>query len=504
MGEDSENPVLAIRGIPAWDRIRPEHVEPAIRSVLAELGDELVRLEAALEASPEPGWDDVVPALERLGDRLERPWSAVRHLMGVRNSEALREAHAAVQGEVVAFGLRVGQSPAIYAALEAFAGSAAFARSGPVQQRIVHNLIRDAEHAGVGLGGEERERFNAIQGELAALATQFTNHVLDATRAFGLTLRDPDEVEGLPESARRLAAHAAREAGEEGATAEAGPWRIGLDLPSFVPFLENARRRDLRERLYRAYVTRASDGELDNAPLIARILALRHEMAGLLGYRSYAALSLSSKMALDVASVRQLLEQLRDASYDAARREHDELAAFARAHAEHPQSEPLALWDVSFWAERLREERFAYSEEALRPWFPLPVVQRGLFDLAFRLFGVRIEAADGEAPVWHPDVRYFRVRDERGEPVASFFLDPYSRPGEKNGGAWMDECVVRSRLLAAPGEGCRLPVAHMVCNQSPPVDGRPSLMSFHEVQTLFHEFGHALQHMLTRVDTNQA
>ncbi len=504
MGEASENPLLDIRGIPAWDRIRPEHVEPAVRSLLAGLAGELSGLEASLEAVREPGWDDIVPPLERLGDGLERPWSAVRHLMGVRNSEPLRKAHEAVQGEVVAFGLRVAQSPALYAALEALEAGPGFARLEPWQQRIVRNLIRDARHAGVGLRGAERERFNAIQGELAALATRFTNHVLDATRAFALTLRDPAEVAGLPDSARRLAAQSARAADEEGASAEAGPWRITLDLPSFVPFMENARRRDLREALYRAYVTRASEGDLDNAPLIARILALRREMAELLGYRSYAELSLSSKMAGDVGSVRRLLEQLRDASWEAARRELDELAAFAKVHPEVPQPEPLALWDVSFWAERLREERFAYSEEELRPWFPLPVVLDGLFDLAARLFGVRVEEADGQAPVWNPDVRYFTVRGEKGEPVASFFLDAYSRPGEKNGGAWMDECVVRSKLLAAPGEACRLPVAHVVCNQSPPVDDRPSCMSFHEVETLFHEFGHALQHMLTRVDTGLA
>jgi oligopeptidase A len=205
-------------------------------------------------------------------------------------------------------------------------------------------------------------------------------------------------------------------------------------------------------------------------------------------------------MAADVGEVERLLERLREASFGAAKRELEELSVFAASHPGLARSEPLALWDVAFFSERLRESRYAYSEEDLRPFFPLPVVLEGLFALAGRLFGIRVEAADGEAPVWHPDVRFFALLDASGDRIAHFYLDPYSRPGEKNGGAWMDECVGRSRLLAGPGQACRLPVAHVVCNQQPPVEGRPSLMSFAEVQTLFHEFGHALQHMLTTVE----
>jgi oligopeptidase A len=519
VNDASENPVLELAGdgacLPAWDRIRPEHVEPAIRGVLGELEDELTQLESALApwletageqpgAGAAPDWSSIVEPLERLGDRLERPWSAVRHLMGVQNSDALRDAHRAMQAEVVAFGLRVGQSPAIFAALTALHEGEGWQRLEAGQRRIVTNLLREARHAGVGLEGATRERFNEIQTELAELGTRFTNQVMDATKAFALTLRSAEEVAGLPESARQLAAQSAREAGEEGASAEVGPWRVTLDQPSFRPFMEHARRRDLREKLYRAYLTRAGEGELDNGPLIEKILALRAENAALLGYGSFAELSLASKMAADVAAVEALLEQLREASFDAARQELEELASFANAHPEYPQREPLALWDVMFWAERLREERYAYSEEELRPWFPLHVVLDGLFDLARRLFEVKVEAADGDAPIWHEDVRFFRVRNDQGDVIASFYLDPYSRPGEKNGGAWMDECVSRTRLLAPPGESCRLPVAHVICNQAPPVDGKPSCMSFMEVQTLFHEFGHSLQHMLTTVDDGLA
>lgn len=513
----TNNPLLAHQahrtgGLFAYDAIRPEHVVPGIRALLATLGEELTTLEREVE----PTWGGLIEPLERMGDHLEAPWSAVRHLVGVKNSDALREAHAEVQGDVVAFGLRVGQSPVIYEALQKLESDAKGDALDGAQSRIVESLLREARHAGVGLEEPERERFNAIQAELAALGTQFMNHVLDATKAFGLVLSDESDVEGIPESLRQLAAQNAREHGADGATAERGPWRLTLDIPSFQPFLQHARRRDLREKLYRAYITRASSGssgsgsdsdagsDSDNGPIITKILALRSEKAKLLGYSSYAELSLSAKMAPDVAAVEELLEQLRGASWGAAERDFETLAEFAGTHPEFPQREPLAHWDVAFWAERLREARYDYSEEALRPWFPLPVVLNGLFDLARHLFGVTIDAADGEAPIWHPDVRFFHVRDEQGERIASFYLDPYSRPSEKNGGAWMDECVTRSALLAGPGEAVRCPVAHMVCNQAPPLEGKPSLMSFLEVTTLFHEFGHALQHMLTRVSRGMA
>jgi len=491
-----QNPLLAYSDLPAFDRIRVEHIIPGIRQLLAELDAELHDLEAKLE----PSWEGIVEPLERIGDRLALAWGVVGHLMGVRNSDALRAAHAEVQGEVVIFALRLAQSEVLYRGLEALRQGEGFAALDAGQQRIVERLLLEARLAGVGLTGEARQRFNGIQTELAELSTHFDNHVLDATKAFSLTLRDPNEVEGLPESLLQLSAQAAREAGEEAATAEGGPWRITLDLPSYIPFMEHGRRRDLREKLYRAYIARASDGELDNAPLIDRILELRVEMAGLLGFESYAEVSLASKMAADVDAVERLLEDLRGASYDAAERDLADLQEFAHRNGELADAETLAHWDLAFWAERLREHRFAYSEEELRPYFPLPRVLDGLFALTKRLFGVEIELADGEAPIWHSDVRFFRVRDEAGGEIAAFYLDPYSRPGEKQGGAWMDECIGRSRLLAPPGRDVRLPVAYLVCNGTPPVDDKPSLMSFEEVMTLFHEFGHGLQQMLTRVD----
>jgi len=487
------NPLLIGRGLPPFDQIRPEHVVPAITELLQTLTVDLDRLEAGLE----PTWEGLVEPLEELGDRLTWTWGAVNHLMGVKNSRELREAHQAVQPQVIQFITRLNQSQALYQGFKALKAQHWDALDS-AQQRIVEAAIRDAEYAGVGLEGEAKERFNAIQLELAELGTQFSNHVLDATKAFALTLAKPEEVEGLPASLKALAAQSAQAAGEENATPESGPWRITLDAPSYLPFMQHSRRRDLREKLYRAYVSRAAAGEMDNRPLIDRILALRQEMAKLLNFDTYAELSLARKMAPSVAAVDQLMEELRSASYDAAKAEQVDLEAFAQSHGER---EPLMHWDVAFWAERMREEKYDLNDEVLRPYFPLDQVLNGLFGLAQRLFGVAIAPADGEAPLWHPDVRYFQVADETGTPIAYFYLDPYSRPAEKRGGAWMDDCLNRTRLRS--GE-IRLPVAYLVCNQSPPVGETPSLMTFREVETLFHEFGHGLQHMLTRVNYGSA
>lgn len=484
------NPLHLAGELPRFDLFSPSHVVPGIRTLIESLDSELTELEDRLT----PTWAGLIEPLEAMGERLGFGWGLVGHLMGVQNSDALREAHAEVQAEVIGFGLKVAQSRPIFSALEALQESDAFASLEPPQRRIIESQLTEARHAGVGLSKSDRARFNEINAELAELATRFSNHVLDATKAFGLVLTDPAEMAGTPESLRQLAAQNALESGEEGATPESGPWRITLDAPVLMPFLEHGERRDLREQLYRAYVTRAGSGELDNTPLIEGILALRQEMATLLGFDCYAALSIDSKMASSIEVVDDLLESLRVASIDSAKADLESLQSYAEGLG---QSEPLALWDVGFYSERLREERFDYSEEELRPYFPMPKVLDGLFALAGRLFGVSIEAADGEAAVWNSDVRFFRVNDEAGNRLAAFFLDPYSRPGDKRGGAWMDECLGRMRR---EGEEPRNPVAYLVCNQTPPVGDQPSLMTFDEVLTLFHEFGHGLQHMLTRVD----
>ncbi len=492
----AENPLLIGKGLPPFDRIAPEQVVPAFTELLAELEAELEKIETNLS----PTWEGLVEPLTQLEERLGWSWSIVGHLMGVKNSPELRQAHETIQPKLVQFSNRASQSQPIYKGYKALRAGETWNALESAQQRIVEAAIRNAELAGVGLEGEARDRFNAIQLELAERSTMFSNNLLDATKAFKLELTHPDDVAGLPASALSLAAQTARQEGAESATAEAGPWVITLDYPSFVPFMQHARRRDLRERVYRAFISRAASGDLDNNPIIERILALRQQKAALLGFANYAELSLAQKMAPSTAAVEVLLEELRQASYEAAARDSSELQAFVASKGA-PEADNLQQWDIAFWSERQREEKYAINAEALRPYFPLPRVLEGLFGLAQRLFGVKIAPADGEAAVWHPDARYFRIFDAEGTAIASFFLDPYSRPGEKRGGAWMADCINRGRETAPDGAlQTRLPVAYLTCNQMPPVDGRPSLMDFDEVMTLFHEFGHGLQHMLTRVD----
>ena len=493
------NPLLDQSGLPRFDDIRPEAVEPAVRLLLEELGAEL----ESLEASMPRGYEQIIGPLEAINDRLAFSWGIVGHLMGVQNSDALRDAHDAVQSDVVAFGLRLGQSQEIYRGLVALRDGAEFDGLGPVGKRVVEGLIREATHAGVALEGAAQERFQAVAQELARLGTQFSQNVLEATRSFAREINNPAQMEGTPETLREITAQSARSAGHADATAADGPWRLTLDAPSLIPYLEHGPDRTIREELYRAHVSKASAEPVDNSPLIDRILILRREMAELLGYANYAELSLSSKMAPDSNAVKVLLEQLRLASFSAAEDDLAEIKRFAQAR-DKLQAEMIRPWDVAYYAERVREARFDYSEEDLRPYFPFDRVLEGLFGLAKRLFGVDIEAADGEAAVWHADVRFFRVRDDRGDAIAYFYLDPYSRPGEKRGGAWMDECIGRSRRLSSTDEEPRRPVAYLVCNQTPPVEGQPALMSFSEIETLFHEFGHGLQHMLTRVDEGLA
>ncbi|MBI5015059.1 MAG: M3 family metallopeptidase [Deltaproteobacteria bacterium] len=495
------NPLLRLGDrLPAFDRITPAHVEPAICGLCERVSTGFEGLERDLEAAGSPSWEGTLTRLHDLVEPLRLAWGVVNHLMAVRNSPELRAAHQAVQPEVVRLFVRVGQSRPLYEALGRLRAEEAWAALDATQRRVVENERRDMELSGVGLEGAARERFQAVSLELSELSTRFSNQLLDATKAFELLLTHSDEVAGLPASARAVAAAGARAHGHAGATPEAGPWRISLDAPSFGPFLEHARRRDLREALYRAFVARASSEPQDNRPLLERILALRQELAKLLGRRTYAEVSLAAKMAGHVAAADALLDRLRAAARPRAEEEHRELTAFAREKS-GDASLALALWDVPFWAERLREVRYAYTDEELRPYFALPRVLDGLFALAERLFGVRITAADGEAPVWHADVRYFRLAEaESSAELASFYLDPYSRPADKRGGAWMDTCL--DRLVTE--WGVRRPVAYLVCNQTPPVGGTPSLMTFREVETLFHEFGHGLQHLLTTVDHPQA
>jgi oligopeptidase A len=485
----TNNPLLIGKGLPPFDKIEPSHVVPAMSELLKELETDL----ANLEANVTPTWEGLVEPLTAMEEKLGWSWGIVGHLMGVKNSPELREAYEKMQPEVVKFYNQLSQSKPLYEAFKELRHSEDWDKFEPAQQRIIESSLRDFELSGVGLEGETKERFNQIQLELAELSTKFSNNVLDATKAFKLKLTDKKDVDGLPDSALSLMAQTAKAEGEENATPENGPWVVTLDYPSYIPFMKYAKSSELREKLYKAFISRASGGELDNKSHIDRILELRKEQANILGFDTFAELSLARKMAPSVEAVEKLHEDLRVASYEAAVKEFEELKAFAG-------TDDLKHWDITYWAERQKEAKFEFNEEELRPYFPLTQVLASLFGLAKRIFGVTIIPADGQAPVWHEDVHYFQINNERGEAIAHFYLDPYSRPAEKRGGAWMDDCIGRAKMTVEGKTSTRLPVAYLICNQTPPVGDKPSLMTFMEVTTLFHEFGHGLQHMLTIVD----
>ncbi|XP_073044818.1 probable cytosolic oligopeptidase A [Primulina eburnea] len=492
--ESGSNPLLEEFYFPPFDSILPKHVRPGIRALLKQLELELEELERTVE----PTWPKLVEPLERIVDRMAVVWGAVSHLKAVKDNADLRAAIEEVQPDKVAFELKLGQSKPIYHAFKAIRESSEWDTLSDARKRIVESHLKDAVLSGIALGDDEREEFNKIEQELAKLSQKFGENVLDATKKFEKLIIEKKDIEGLPATALGLAAQTAVSKGHENATAESGPWIITLDAPSFMAVMQHAKNRTLREEVYKAYVARASSGDMDNTSIIDQILKLRLEKAKLLGYNNYAEVSMETKMAT-VEKAGELLEKLRSASWDPAVQDMEDLKIFSRNQGA-PEADNLNHWDISFWSERLRESKYEINEEELRPYFSLPKVMDGLFSLAKHLFGINIEQADGTAPVWNSDVRFYRVNDSFGTPLAFFYFDPYSRPSEKRGGAWMDEVVGRSRVMSRDGCTARLPVAHMVCNQMPPVGDKPSLMTFREVETVFHEFGHALQHMLTRQD----
>jgi len=487
-----ENPLLLDTYFPRFDAVEASHVVPGIRKLLGDLNAEI----DALEDNIVPTWEGLVTPLEVITDKLSKAWGTVSHLKAVKDTKELREAVEEVQPEQVKLGLRLSQSKPIYEGFKSLREGSAWDSMTEGQKRVVEGELRDFVLGGVALEGDAKERFNEIQQELSQLSTKFSNNILDATKAFKKLITDKADIDGLPPSALALAAQTAQSEGHKKATPEEGPWLFTLDIPSYLPILTHCKNRSLREEMYRAYLTRASSGDIDNTIIINKILALRKEKAEILGYNCHADVSMAKKMA-NLEEAERLMEELRTASYEPAKAELVEVQEFAKAQGE---AEELKQWDISFWAERLREDKYNITDEELRPYFALPNVLKGLFELAERLFEVTIHEAEGvDAPVWDAEVKVYQV-NKAGQPKAYFYLDPYSRPAEKRGGAWMDEVVGQSKALASNGAPIRLPTAHMVCNQTPPIGDKPSLMTFREVETLFHECGHALQHMLTTVD----
>jgi oligopeptidase A len=487
--EERHNPLLITTGLPRCDEIEPEDIEPAIHQVLQESEKKL----AEIENNITPTWSGLITPLEKIGIPFDYAWSPIGHLLNVKNSKALREEQQKMLPNVVQFGLRMGQSQPIYEGLKEIRDGSEWNKLNEAQRRVIELKIRDAELAGVGLSGEEKKRFNQVTTELSQLGNDFSNNVLDSTKAFEFIVTEKEDTEGWPNSLLQLSSQGYNQAKETtDSTPENGPWRITLEAPIIVPFLRHSRRRDQREKLLKAYVSRADSGDWDNTSLITKILRLRREKANLLGYNNYADLSLASKMAPSVDAVEKMFTELFDASKSHQFTEFEALEEIAKRKG---QEEPLEHWDTAFWSERLKEERFDFTDDQLRPYFPLPKVLNGLFGLTEFLFGVEISESSKPVPIWNKDVRYYLVY-EKEKQIGSFYLDAYSRPEEKRGGAWMDSCLDRIEI---DGE-VRLPVVYLNANGTPPVGDRPSLMSFGEVTTLFHEFGHGLQGMLTKIN----
>jgi oligopeptidase A len=473
------NPLLSDYQLPPFDLVTPAHVEPAVRELL----DGNRRQLGALLGAGAEGWEGLVAPIERMHHRLARAWSPVGHLNGVMNGEELRAAFNACLPLLTSYHTELAQNAELCAAYQRVLDHDG-ARLAPEQRKLLENALRDFRLAGVALPADRKQRYRHVMERLASAQAKFDENVLDATNAWSRVIGEERELAGLPAMIVERARAAAAAAGLPG-------WLLPLDAPNYQAVLTHSENEPLRREFYEAWVTRASDqgphaGHWDNTPLMGEILALRHEAANLVGYANYAEYSLATKMAQDPSEVLDFLRRLARLSRTAAEREYDELTRFA-GHS-------LEAWDVAFYSERLKREQLDVSEEALRPYFPLPRVLAGLFAVASRLYRIRIVART-DVPVYHPDVRYFDILDRDGRPRGGFFLDLYAR-ANKRGGAWMDECVGRMQV----GQASALPIAYLVCNFAPPVGERPSLLTHHDVLTVFHEFGHGLHHMLTRVN----
>lgn len=474
------NPLLETHELPPFSTIRPEHIEAAVRQLLDKHRNRLTQL---LESGAQT-WESLIVPLEEMQHRLARVWSPVSHMNGVVNSDELRSAYNACLPLLTAWNTDLAQNVLLHRAYTAVLDNEGTSLSAG-QRKLLENALRDFRLAGVALPEERKQRFKQLVEQLATLQSKFDENVLDATNAWSRSITNEADLTGLPAPVIERALAAARAKQEEG-------WLFTLDAPNYQSIMMYAENESLRREFYEAWVTRASDqgplaGRWNNTELMSQILAARHEVAQLVGFASYAEYSLATKMATSVQEVRQFLDELAAKSKPVASREYDELTQFAQR--------PLNAWDVGFYAERLKRERFSLSEEALRPYFPLPRVLAGMFGVAERLYGVRIVERQG-VDLYHPDARFYDILDTDGSRRGSFFVDLYAR-AKKRGGAWMDECVGRKQLN---GSATTLPVAYLVCNFMPPMGSQPSLLTHTEVVTMFHEFGHGLHHMLTRVD----
>ena len=476
------NPLLDFTGLPRFDTVTPEHVAPAIRKLLTENRALIKKLEAPATKAT---WADFVQPMTDAGEKLSRAWGIVGHLHSVNDVPEWREAYNGMLPEVSGFFAELGQNLALFAKYKALSESPEYATLTPARRRIIDNDVRDFRLAGAELAEAQKPRFKEIQEELSALAAKFSENVLDATNAHAEWVTDEADLSGIPADAKTTARAAAEKDGKQG-------WKFTLHAPAYVPVLQYADNRDLRARMYRASATRASEfgkAEWDNTPLINKLLALHAEEAKMLGYANYAEISLVPKMAQSPAQVAAFLRDLATKARPFAEKDVAELRAFARTELDLAQ---LEAWDMAYASEKLRQARYAFSDEEVKQYFPEPKVLAGLFRVIESIFSVKLEA--DSAPVWHPTVRFFRII-KNGELIGQFYLDLYARD-TKRGGAWMDEAITRRRIVS----GIQTPVAYLNCNFPAPVNGKPATFSHDDVITLFHECGHGLHHLLTRVE----
>jgi oligopeptidase A len=478
-----KNALLDMPGLPAFSKIETEMVEPAIDTLLEENRQTMKRL---LESNPNPTWDKLIEPLEIAEDRLSRAWSPVSHMNSVVNDDALREVYNACLPKLSDYATEVGQNSELCEAYKKVAEHPGL--DGP-QRKVLENALLEFRLSGVDLPKEKKLRFKEISQALSKLTTKFEENLLDATHGWSKLITDQAALAGLPESALALAKQTAEQRDQQG-------WLLTLEFPSYFSVMTYADSRDLRREVYEAYATRASDrgphaGQWDNSDIMEQILKLRHEQAGLLGYSNYAERSLARKMARNPEEVMAFLTDLGNRSKPQAEKELAELAQFA---TETYAIDPMQAWDIGYYSEKLRQHRYNISQEDLKPYFPETRVVPGMFAVVERLYGIRIQKIEG-VDVWHPDVRFYEIRDRANQLRGQFYLDLYARP-KKRGGAWMDDCA--TRFFSDTMD--QIPVAYLTCNFSPPIGEQPALFTHDEVQTLFHEFGHGLHHMLTQID----
>ena len=479
------NPLLNYTGLPAFSKIKPEHIKPAVEAVIKTCRETI----EAVSKIENPTWENFYLPQAAAGDQFSRAWSPVGHLNAVKNSPELREAYQACLPLLSEYSTWAGQHKGLYEGYLKLKNSPAFESYSLAQKKAIENSLRDFELSGISLPEDKQKRYGEISARLSELSSDFSNNVLDATMGWDIVITDESQLKGLPESALEAAKLSAESKGKKG-------YRFTLEFPSYYPVLTYCENRELREMMYKEYATRASDqgsnaGKWDNSANIDEKLKLRRELAQLLGFATYADYSLATKMA---ENPQQVVEFLEDLANRAKKQAKEELCAL-KAFANHACSEQLEPWDIAYYSEKQKQALYAINDEELRPYFPEDRVLSGLFELMKRIFGLRIEEKFG-IDTWHKDVRFFQIYDEQGEERGAFYLDLYAREN-KRGGAWMDDCINQKRF--ADGS-LQKPVAYLTCNFNKPIGNKPALFTHDEVTTLFHEFGHGIHHMLTQIE----